>query len=438
MTTRSVSASKPPKIFTSLAAAAAWLTPRRLRAHAIILALCLWGACVIDFSAPGFFDRAGNIKFQDFLPLYVSAEQVAQGRTDALYNQQAAVAAMKSIIGQASSSRSMLSRLPNLYGPQVALFFVPLTRFSFAAAARIWVALSMILFAACIYAIWRCCPALRAHAGMIALAALAFPPVFHFFVRGQNSAIVLACFTAAFLAFHAGRPGLAGIALGFLIFKPQFLVAIPLILLLSRAWKPLAGLIASASAQLAFAWIYFGSAVMRAYVDTLLHFPRWIETAEPGIAHMQMHSLRSFWSLLLPWPPAALTIYILCSLVAAWWAAAIWRSSSPLALRFSALTLAAVLVNPHLFVYDLLVLAPVFLLLADWTITRAFHPASSALRVLLYLAFVLPLFGPLAQWTRIQLSVLALAALLWTLWRQSTNQSWNSESQLASGESAVV
>ncbi|HXX01631.1 MAG TPA: hypothetical protein VEJ00_10480, partial [Candidatus Acidoferrales bacterium] len=125
----------PPRPSGWLAAWAAWLNPYRLRAHAIVLAICLWGAFAVDFSTPGFFDRAGNIKFQDFLPLYVSARQIAQGRTNALYDQQAGVAAMKSIIGQANSSRSMLSRLPNLYGPQVGLLFVPLARFSFTTAA---------------------------------------------------------------------------------------------------------------------------------------------------------------------------------------------------------------------------------------------------------------------------------------------------------------
>jgi hypothetical protein len=401
-----------------------------------MLAIGLWGACAVDFSMPGLIDRAGNLKFQDFLPLYVSAQFVAQGRVDALYNQQAAVAEMKSIIALSNPQRSMLSRLPNLYGPQVALLFVPLARLSFAASARVWAALSLILFAVCVYAIWKTRPTLRPHPAMVALAALAFPPLFHFFVRGQNSALVLTCFTAAFLAFQSKRPWLAGIALGFLVFKPQFLVAIPLVLLLSGAWREFIGLLASAAAQLAFAWISFGSAVMRAYAYTLFHFPRWIETAEPGIAHMQMHSLRSFWALLIPWPQAALVLYILCSLVVIQWAASIWKSPATLALRFSALTLAAVLVNPHLFVYDLLVLAPAFLLLADWTIAHPHHPASTAIHPLLYFAFVLPLLGPLAQWTHLQLSVPVFVALLWTIRRRT--QSEASGHILATSESAVV
>ena len=58
------------------------------------------------------------------------------------------------------------------------------------------------------------CPALRPYPALVAICALAYPPLFHFFVRGQNSALVLACFTAAYLALRAKRNWLAGIALG--------------------------------------------------------------------------------------------------------------------------------------------------------------------------------------------------------------------------------
>ena len=98
------------------------------------------------------------------------------------------------------------------------------------------------------------------------------------------------------------------------------------------------------------------------------------------------------------------------------------------------LTLAAVLVNPHLFVYDLLVLAPALLLLANLALASAQPTASAALKALVYLAFVLPLFGPLSQWTHLQLSVPAFTALLWLLWRQSATPSH----KLAPSESSVV
>jgi len=409
--------------------AAKWITLDRVRAQAAILAICLWGVCAVDFATPGFFDRAGNIKFQDFLPLFVSAQLIAHGQATRLYNQQGTTEAVSVVI-----PGPIRVRLPNLYGPQVGLFFVPLTRFSFPAAARIWATASIFIFAFCVYLVWRCCPGLHLHPGTVFLCAIAFPPLFHFFVRGQTSAAVLGCFTAAFLAFRTDRQFLAGVALGFLVFKPQFVVAMPLVFLLSQSWKPFAGLVLSAGAQVVFARIYFGPVVMRAYFDTLLHISRSIRGVELSLAPIQMHSLRAFWTLVVPAPTWALALYLLSSIVVVAIAAAIWKSSAPLALRFSALVLAAVLANPHLFVYDLLVAAPVLLLLIDWSLTQLQPVSSSTLRLLLYLAYLLPLLGPISQWTHLQLSVLDFAALLWLLRRYSRM----SLRPFASNESAIV
>jgi hypothetical protein len=421
---------------------AAWLSPRRLRAQALVLAVCLWGVCAVDFLTPGSFDRAANIKFQDFLTCYISARLIHQGRTAELYDDHARTEQMLAIIHSTEvvhesevppTAHPPNIRLPNLYGPQVALWFVPLTYFSFLIAAQIWVLLNLLLYWFCVYRIWKCCPALRFHGSIVALCALAFPPLFHFVVRGQISVLPLACFTAAFLGLRAQHEWLAGMALGLLILKPQFLVAIPLVLLLVGAWRLFTGLALSAAAQMACTHFYFGTVVMHSYVNMLWHPSRWIDAAELALAPIQMHSLRSFWTLLLPWPEIALALYVLSSIVVIAMAVAAWRSSS-LAFRFSALTLAAVLVNPHLFVYDLLVLAPVLLLLADWIVSNPQHISTPALHVLTYLAFVLPLFGPLSRWTHVQLSVPAFIALLWVLLCQARAPGH----KLASNESRVV
>ena len=389
-----------------------WLTLRRIRSHAAILAVGLWAICAIDFATPGLFDRAGNIKFQDFLPFYISARLVTQGRAADLYNQPLIHNEVEKIVGHPTQVR-----VPYLYGPQVALFFFPLSRFSFTTAARIWAGLSLISFFACIYLLWRTCPNLAPYPGTVALCALAFPPLFHLFVRGQNSALVLACFTAAWFAFRAKHEWLAGIALGFLIFKPQFLVAIPIIFLLSRAWRPLLTLILSAAAQIALARAFFGPAVMNAYVDTMLHPSSWLQSAELSSAEIQMHSLRAFWSLLIPWPQVSFILYLLSAVATVIIATLIWKSSLPLALRFSSLILAATLANPHLFIYDLLALAPALLLLADWTVANTRR--IPAMPILIYLAFLLPLFGPISRSTHLQLSVVAFAAILWRMLQQT-------------------
>jgi len=395
--------------------AAAWLTLRRIRAHTIVLALCLWGACTVDFATPGLFDRAGNIKFQDFLQFPISASLIAHGRAAYLYDDHVLNQQIRAIVG-----RNTTVYLQYLYGPQVALPFAALLPFPFLIQAEVWVAFSLLVYFGCVYLIWKQCPALARYKSLVALTAIAYPPLFHFFVRGQLSAIVLLCFTAAYVALQAKHEWLAGIALGVLAFKPQFLVAIPIILLIAKTWKVLTGLVISAAAQLAFSYFCFGRDIMQNYAEMLLRSARNPGSTELIFSPLQMHSLRSFWELLIPSHAIVAALYMLSSLTVIAIATTIWKTSSPLALRFSALLLAAVLVNPHLYIYDLLALAPMFLLLADWSMCHA--PAPPALRVLLYLAFLLPLFGPLARWTHLQLSVVAFVALLWIVYRATRLQ----------------
>jgi alpha-1,2-mannosyltransferase len=419
---------KEAKSSSWIALASAKLSSRRLRAQAAVLALVLWGAVAVDYSLPGLFDRAGNIKFQDFLQFPIAARLIATGNADQLYDDEVLARGIRAISG-----RDTRVYLQYFYGPQVALPFIPLGALPFLIQAGIWVALSLLIYFGCVYLIWKRCAALRSYRALVALCALAYPPLFHFFVRGQLSAIVLVCFTGAYLAFAAQRDFLAGVALGVLAFKPQFLVAIPLILLFAQAWKVLSGIMISAAAQLTLTWLYFGRAIMLAYFTRLLHSASHPGSTELIFSPIQMHSLHSFWEILIPWRPGVWVLYLLSSFAVIGIAAAIWKSSVPVAFRFSALMFAAVLVNPHIYIYDLLMLAPTFLLLTDWSLHNSSHPAKPPLDVLLYIAFLLPLFGPLARWTHLQFSVVIFVAILWILHRIATTSH-----KLAFAETGVV
>jgi hypothetical protein len=417
---------------------AGWLTPQRIRAHAILLAVCLWGVCAVDYATPGLFDRAGNIKFQDFLQFPISANLIVHAQADDLYSDQVLADHIREITG-----RGTTVRLRYFYGPQVALAFVGLLRFHFLrlhflAQAELWVAVSLLMYFGCVYLLWKSCAALRGHGRLVAIGAIAYPPLFHFFVRGQLSAVILLCVTAGYFAFRSRREWLAGFVLGLLIFKPQFLIAIPLVLLLAGAWRTLAGLTLSAATQLGFAFLYFGSSVMRAYVGMMLHSAFHPGTTELSLSPVQMHSLYSLWEMLVPWRGGVWALYLLSSIAVLAIAAMVWKSSSSLAIRFSALILAAVLVNPHIYIYDLLVLAVPLLLLADWVVNHTGHPFAPTVGVLLYLIFILPLFGPVSRWTHLQLSVPAFVAMLVVLWRISATLRTLPAQQLASAESPVV
>ena len=404
------------------------LTFRRIRAHAIVLALCLWGVFVFDYATPGVFDRQGNVKFQDFLQFPISARLIMQGRARELYDDLVLAGEIRASVG-----RDTNIYLQYFYGPQVPLLFVPFTSVSFLIAAASWSVLSIAIYVFCIYAVWKRCTNLKQHGKLVAICAVGYPPLFHFFVRGQLSALVLLCFTAAFLAFSSRQDFLAGLALGFLAFKPQFIVAIPLILLLAQAWRALAGILLSSLSQFGSALLYFGREVMRLYLDRLLHSGTHPGTTELTFSPIQMHSLHNFWEMLIPWPSAQWALYGISAFAVIAVAAVVWKSPSPLSLRFAALCCAVVLVNPHIYIYDLLALAPALLLLVDWSTANVSDRYKPMLDVLLYLAFLLPLFGPIALWTHLQLSVIDFAATLWILYRIATQSH-----KLALHESRVV
>jgi hypothetical protein len=116
-------------------------------------------------------------------------------------------------------------------------------------------------------------------------------------------------------------------------------------------------------------------------------------------------------------------LYAICVLGILVLAVGSWRRKAPLSIRFSALLLATVLVSPHLTVYDLVILAPAFLLPGDWALAHRERQVALRIQQLLYLCYPFFLAGPLAGMTHLQLSVAAMTTLLWISWRISDPQS---------------
>jgi Glycosyltransferase family 87 len=400
------------------AKAASWLTPKRLRAHGLLLALGLWSVYIWNMAAPGLLDRARNLKGTDFLHFYTLGSLALTHRGPDLYSMKA----QSELAAQRVPVAAGIEYLP-LYPPQVSILFAPFARLPYPWALTIWLTLSSLTYGLCVYAIWRACPNLRNDRLTVLILALAFPAFWHLIAWGQTSALALACFTLAFFALRAQREFLAGLALGCLIFKPQLALAAGVIFIDTRRWKLIAGALLSASAQLAAAWIYYGPDSLRTWIQTLSRVPSLLPLLEPKL--YQTHCLRTFWTMLLPWPRLAIALYVVTALLTLALAARCWQSSLSLSLRFSALLLASILVAPHLTVYDLVILAPAFLLLSDWIAIQPAEPTTQQLKLLLYLAYALPLLGPLARWTHLQLTVPVMLAILYLLF-QLGEGSWKS------------
>src|SRR5580765_148273 len=390
-----------------------WLNSRRLRAQGLVLALCLWGTCAWIMTAPGVVGRNGLLKGTDFLHFYTLGSLALEHRGADLYD----TTAQSKLAAQRVPEAGTLFFVA-LYGPQASLVFAPFAALPYGTALALWLTVSVLLYGLCCYAIWRACSNLQREGWLVLLLVLAYPAFFHLIVWGQTSALPLASFTAAYLALRAERNFLAGLAIGCLMIKPQLGLAAAFLFVAAQEWRVVAGAIVSSLANLLAGWAYYGTPVMQTYFAQLWHSPGLMPQLEPRL--YQTHSLRALWALLLAWPSVAFWMYVASAVAVLYVTYLCWKSGVSLNLRFSALLLATVLVSPHLTVYDLVILAPAFLLLADWAEER--WSSVPWLGWLLFLTYLLPLAGPAARWTHLQLSVLATAALLWAIYRNASSE----------------
>ena len=376
--------------------------------------MTLWSLYLWTLATPTLRDRNGNLKGTDFLHFYTLGSLAIAHRGADLYdmNAQSEVAAGR--VPDAAGIRY----LP-LYPPQVSLLFAPLAHLSYGWALALWWGCSGLIYGICCWSVWRACLNLRDHGGTVAILAAAFPAFFHLIAWGQTSALALGCFTLIFFLLRERRDFLAGIVLGCLVFKPQLGLAAAIVLVSIGAWKIVAGAILSSAAQLSAGIFYYGMEPFRVWLRMMWHVGSVLSYLEPR--PYQTHCLRTFWAMIVPWSGVSFGLYVVSAVLILGLTVALWkrRQAEPLALRYSALLFATVLVSPHLTVYDLVILAPAFLLLADWWVGQGMSSRTAGWGTLLYLAYVLPLVGPFARWTHLQLSVVAMAAVIHMMWRAS-------------------
>jgi hypothetical protein len=331
-------------------------------------------------------------------------------RGEALYD----VSAQGAIAARRVPAAAGIRYLP-LYPPQVSLLFLPFAYFSYGPALALWWLISAAAYAVCCYSIWRICPNLKRHGTTVFILALGFPAFFHLIAWGQTTAIALVCFTIFLFLVRRQRDFLAGLALGCLIFKPQLGLAAAILFLSLGAWKVILGAMLSSFAELSIGVVYYGIEPLRNWFRTLSNIRTVSTMLEPR--PYQTHSLRTFWSMLIPWNSVSIGLYLISAVVILTWTIMVWKRSGAWAPRYGLLLLATVLVAPHLTVYDLVILAPAFLLLSDWLIGHPSTPNVGLMGTMLYLVYMLPLIGTLAVWTHVQLSVVAMGVLAYLIMR---------------------
>jgi hypothetical protein len=381
-----------------------WLTIDRIRSTALLLLITLWGVYDFGLSNPGLRDRFGNLKGADFVLWYTLGDFGRHGDAADLYRGPGYLEERQFALVPESAGDYFIC----LYPPQMTALFAPFVALPYLQAFALWSAIGALVYAGCLFAVGRTCPRLSPVAGTVAICAAAYPGFFEQMAHGQCAIVSLACVTGFYLALNAGRPIIAGMAIGLLAFKPTLAATVVAVFILAGEWQLLLGVALGAGAQYGAATLAYGPDVMTGYVRALVQLGEAVQQRTPRLYNM--HCLRAFWTMLVPQATVARVLYLASAagvLSLAWRA---WRRQSDPGLRFAAVMLATVLVSPHLYVYDLLILAPALMVLAD----RGRVPG-----IVVAMCYALPLVGPSANFTSVQLSVPVFAATLYLVSREA-------------------
>jgi hypothetical protein len=371
-----------------------------MRGHALILAVAVWIVGAVRWMT-GPFVGSGDFPF-----FYTSGWLARSGNVELLYDEQAFHATQIALV---PSSAALW--FPTVYPPQAALLMAPLSALPYTWAMYLWAVVSLALTAVMLASAYNAVRHLLPDRVLAFLAAAAFQPLCELIVSGQVSVIVLAACYFGWTALERDRHLLAGAALGLLAVKPQFGLPFAAIVLATRDWRMLSGALISVLAQAVAVWATMGPEAFTGYAPMVPAIVGNMDALE--VATQRSHSIRALTRLAPAW--LGIPLWIATCAFVLWQVVRVWRSNAPLVVRFGLAIVASVLCNPHLIVYDAVLLMLPLLWFAGWL-------EAGIYRGILYALF-LGFFVPVAALARVQPTVLLMLAIVWLVARQATRQS---------------
>jgi hypothetical protein len=246
-------------MFQSVVRDASWLTAERALAFArIVLIAWLLLLVLAPWMAPAM--PIGR----DFGAFWSAARLALAGEAASAYGP-ASPAALTALFGPA--------RYPPFFYPPVALLlWLPFALAPFAVAAGAWLVATGAAYIGLVGGLLK---------GRSRAFVAAFPAVLVCVLYGQNSLLSAALLAGAALTLGS-RPGVAGVCLGCLAFKPQLAVLVPLALAVAGRWRAVLAAAGTVVGLGGLSVAVFGVETWVAFLRALPEASAWTTGGVPG------------------------------------------------------------------------------------------------------------------------------------------------------------
>jgi hypothetical protein len=357
-----------------------WVTRERIRVVSTLACLVSL-LCIVWLLATsrGTVDFLGRPLGTDFSNVWTAGVMVLDSRATAVWSWPNHFAVQQAVHGDAA-----IDLFGWHYPPPFLLIAAALATLPYVPALIAWQTATLAPFAAMM---WRLMP--RRETLLLALGA----PVSLICVMHGHNGFLTALLLAGGLMLLNSRPFVAGILFGCLIYKPQFALVIPPLLLASRNWRAIAGASASGVFLIATTLLIWGLPVWQAFFDSL---PLTREIViEQGVTGW--HKIMSPFAAMRMWgaPIGAsycvqliVTLVVISAVVLLTW----YKVHN--ALRNALVCAATLLSTPYVMDYDFVILLPALAWLWSHGRENAFLPWDKSL---MFYAWFAPLLARIAS-----------------------------------------
>ena len=306
--------------------------------------------------------------YPDFSSFYTAARIIHDGNAARLYDGKLQETVQRSFASAAVAKRSAI--LPYNHPPIEALLFAPLGRFSYLTAYLLWLVVNLGLLIGLVLL-------LRRHFTILGkepiylwlLGCFGFYPIVVALLQGQDSILLLFCYSMAFLSLRHKADWRAGAWLGLGLCKFQMVIPFVFPFFLLRRGRLILGFLSVAAILIFAGFLAVGW-------SGSLSYPRYIMETEQYIWG-GMPNLRGLLFCLVPkaWFRAARALLVVCSAallgaVTYAWSKAYSASSASRERAFALSSVATVLLSYHLYLHDLSVLFLAILIVFELACSR--------------------------------------------------------------------